>query len=237
MKLETKYDNTTIAFEVRYRNRKTIVIRIEPLEKILVDSPVGLSENYIKEKVKSKGKWIIKKLLAFKETGYLPSGKEFKDGENFLYLGKNYLFNVILDTSIVRPEIRLSEDKISVISPSKDYATLRTAMEKWYKKEAEKNVLKRIEYYKSQLRVNPGEIKIKEQKRRWGSCTSKGSIYFNWRIIMAPIAVFDYILVHEMSHLIHANHSPRFWKLVESIIPNYKDRKKWLKDYGVRLEL
>ena len=237
MRLEAKYGNTTIAFEVRYRNRKTLMIRIEPLEKILVDSPAGLSEDYIKEKVKSKGKWIIKKLLSFKETGYIPSSKEFKDGENFLYLGRNYSLNIIMDPNIIRPKVSLSADQISVISPSKDFKTLKTAIKKWYKKEAEKNILKKIEYYKTQLKANPGEIKVKEQKRRWGSCTSKGKIYFNWRIIMAPVSVLDYIIVHEMSHLIQANHSPKFWKLVESIIPDYKDKKKWLKDYGVRLEL
>ncbi|MFH1781264.1 MAG: M48 family metallopeptidase, partial [Patescibacteria group bacterium] len=77
----------------------------------------------------------------------------------------------------------------------------------------------------------------KEQKKRWGSCSSRGSIYFNWRVIMAPPLVIDYIIVHEMSHLIHRNHSPKFWKQVELILPDYKVRKKWLRDHGDRMDL
>jgi hypothetical protein len=106
-------------------------------------------------------------------------------------------------------------------------------MERWYRKETEKVILERIEYYKTKFSTGPAKIKIKEQKRRWGSCSSRGSIYFNWRIIMAPPLVIDYVIVHEMSHLIYRNHSPKFWKQVESILPDYKVHKKWLRDHGV----
>ncbi|MBQ8597165.1 MAG: M48 family metallopeptidase, partial [Lachnospiraceae bacterium] len=79
------------------------------------------------------------------------------------------------------------------------------------------------------------DIRIKDQKSRWGSCSSKGNLNFNWRIVMAPEPVCDYVVIHELCHLVHLDHSERFWKLVESICPGYEQYKKWLKTNGSRL--
>jgi predicted metal-dependent hydrolase len=233
MKLSTQYGNKKIEFELEYRNRKTLAIQVKPIDKVLVLSPKGLSEHIIKEKVKSKGKWILKKLLDFKDIGYIPFNREFADGEGFMYLGRNYLLQLFLNNSLARFKVKLSDGILIIYTPTKDPAILKKLLERWYRKEAEKVILKRIEYYKPKFSTEPAKIKIKEQKRRWGSCNSRGSIYFNWRIIMAPPLVIDYIIVHEMSHLIHRNHSPKFWKQVESMLPDYKVRKKWLRDHGV----
>ena len=237
MRLETQYDNKKLEFEVRYGKRRTLVIQMEPMEKILVLSPIGLSEDYIMEKVRSKGGWILKKLAQFKEIGWLPLKKQFITGESFLHLGKNYKLQVLLTRDIIRPKVELAKDNIFIFSPLKEPEILRVALQKWYKKEAKKIILQKVEYFKKIIMAEPAEIKIKEQKRRWGSCSSRGNIYFNWRIIMAPDQVIDYIVVHEIAHLIHRNHSPIFYRLIESIMPDYKTRKKWLKDFGIRLDI
>jgi len=237
MRLSTQYGNRKIEFEIEYRNRNTLAIQIEPIDKVLVLSPRGLSEEIIKEKVKSKAKWILKKLLDFKGMGYIPFNREFVNGEAFMYLGSNYLLQLFLNENLYKPVVKLSDGKLNIFAPTKDRAMLKNALQKWYKREAKKIIIKRLEFYKPKFSIEPGIIKIKEQKKRWGSCSSKGNIYFNWRAIMAPPPVIDYIIVHEMSHLIHKNHSPKFWKLVEAILPDYKDRKKWLRDYGVRMDL
>ncbi|MCK5254807.1 MAG: M48 family metallopeptidase, partial [Deltaproteobacteria bacterium] len=91
--------------------------------------------------------------------------------------------------------------------------------------------------YVNEIGKRPRIVKVKEQKRRWGSCTAKGNLYFNWRCVMAPSAVIDYIVVHEMSHLAIPNHSKRFWQKVGSVLPDYKKRRKWLKDNGLRLDI
>ena len=237
MKLSTQYGNRKIEFEIEYRNRNTLAIQVEPVDKVLVLSPNGLSEEIIKEKVKSKAKWILKKLLDFKDMGYIPFNREFVNGEAFMYLGRNYLLQLLLNENLYKPVIKLSDGKLNISTPTKDQTILKNALQKWYKREAKKIIIKRLEFYKPKFSVEPGIIKIKEQKKRWGSCSSKGNIYFNWRAVMAPPPVIDYIIVHEMSHLIHRNHSDKFWKLVESILPDYKVRKKWLRDYGVRMDL
>ena len=237
MKLETNYKDRKLEIEISYRKRRTLVIQMEPMDKILVLSPIGLSEQYIIEKVLSKGEWILKKLAAFKKTGFLPAKKEFATGELFLYLGGNYKLFVLLKPGITRPIVELSQNNIFIFTPLKKHEILRTSLVKWYKKEAEKIIFKKVQYFKKILLAEPAQIKIKEQKRRWGSCSSRGNIYFNWRIVMAPESVIDYVVVHEIAHLIHANHSPVFYKLVESILPDYKTRKKWLKDFGATIEI
>jgi predicted metal-dependent hydrolase len=237
MILSTQYGNKKIEFELEYRNRKTLAIQVKPMNKVIVLSPIGLPEYIIKGKVSSKGKWIIKKLLDFKDFGYTPVNREFADGESFMHLGRNYILQLFLNSSLAKLTVKLSDGIILIHTPTKDPVILKKLMERWYRKEAEKVILKRIEYYKPKFRIGPEKIKIKEQKKRWGSCSPQGSIYFNWRIIMAPPLVIDYVIVHEMSHLIHRNHSLHFWKQVGSILPDYKVRKKWLKDHGVRMDL
>ena len=81
------------------------------------------------------------------------------------------------------------------------------------------------------------KIYIRDQKTRWGSCSSKGNLNFNWRLIMAPLFIMDYIVVHELAHLVHPNHSRDFWKLVKKIVPDYKEKKEWLKIYGNSLSI
>jgi predicted metal-dependent hydrolase len=237
LKLSTQYGNRKIEFEIEYRNRNTLAIQVEPIDKVLVLSPKGLSEEIIKEKVKLKAKWILKKLLHFKDMGYIQSKREFVNGEAFMYLGSSYSLQLLLDENLYKPIVKLSDGKLNIFAPTKDRTILKNALQKWYKREAKKIIIKRLEFYKPKFSVEPGIIKIKEQKKRWGSCSSKGNIYFNWRAVMAPSPVIDYIIVHEMSHLIHKNHSSKFWKSVEAILPDYKVRKKWLRDYGVRMDL
>jgi len=237
MKLSTQYGNKKIDFEVIYRDRKTLEIRVEPPDSIQVISPQGLKDEVIKEKVKSKGKWIIKKLIDFKDTGYIPLEREFVNGESFMYLGRNYLLKINIDNDLKRPKVELLDGKLQIYSPTKDQGILKKALEKWYRKETERIITKRVEFYRHKFNIEPRQVKIKQQKRRWGSCTPKGDLLFNWRTVMAPSPVIDYIIVHELSHLVHKNHSSKFWKKVESILPDYKDRKKWLKDYGIRMDL
>lgn len=237
MKLKTKYGDKTIEFEIKYRERRTMAIQIEPIDKILVISPKGLSEELIKEKVKSKGSWIVKKLMELKEVEYEPFAREFVNGEAFMYLGRNYSLEIFKDNNIKRPKINLNNGKFYITTFTEDHANLKKAMEKWYRKEAKKIIDKRVNFYIPKIEKEPNQVKIKEQKKKWGSCTSKGNIYFNWRTIMAPSNVIDYIVVHELCHLVYPGHSKNFWGKVESLLPDYKKRRKWLQKYGIRMDL
>eukprot|EP00831_Metopus_contortus_P005866 TRINITY_DN12210_c0_g1_i4.p3 TRINITY_DN12210_c0_g1~~TRINITY_DN12210_c0_g1_i4.p3 ORF type:complete len:123 (+),score=27.65 TRINITY_DN12210_c0_g1_i4:169-537(+) len=94
-----------------------------------------------------------------------------------------------------------------------------------------------VKYYQKFFAKEPTDIRIKEQKKRWGSCTSKNELLFNWRCIMAKSNALDYIVVHEMCHMYHKDHSKEFWELVASVLPDFEVRKEWLRNYGVRMDL
>lgn len=110
-------------------------------------------------------------------------------------------------------------------------------VEKQFRKAAREYIPSRVSYYHTFTGGNYTSITIRDQKSRWGSCSSRGTLSFNYRLMMAPPAILDYVVVHELCHLTHMNHSKEFWNMVASILPNYKESKKWLKDHGDELNI
>lgn len=113
--------------------------------------------------------------------------------------------------------------------------TVRTALKKRYSEDARRVLTERVAYYQQFTGGTYHKITIREQKTRWGSCSSKGTLSFHWKLILAPPLVLDYVVVHELCHLTHMNHSKAFWDLVASVMPDYKIRRKWLKTHGDEL--
>lgn len=113
----------------------------------------------------------------------------------------------------------------------------RSALEKRYIEAAHSYIPKRVAYYNAMTGGTYSRITIRSQKTRWGSCSSKGTLSFNWRLMLAPPAILDYVVVHELCHLTHMNHSAAFWKAVESVYPDYRNARKWLKEHGNELVL
>ena len=137
--------------------------------------------------------------------------------------------------------IRISEDKLIINTNNNEKDFIKEELKKWYKIQSEKTVINRLEVLKKESAImnnlSPSLIKIKEQKKRWGSCTSNKIIYINSRISMAPIDVIDYILVHEFCHLVHMNHSKDFYNLVGEILPKFRENERWLKENSYKLSL
>lgn len=100
------------------------------------------------------------------------------------------------------------------------------------KEQAREVLTKRTDYYKEILKVDYQRIRIGDQKTRWGSCSSRGTISYNWHLVLMPERIMDYVVVHELCHLVEMNHSPAFWKKVSEILPDYEERRKWLKENG-----
>lgn len=232
MKKESKRTVPEIEFEVEYRNRKTFEIRIEPPDIIKVKAPMVATEEEISQVVMSKAKWITQKLFEFKDREYRPRKKEYVDGESFMYLGRNYSLKILLNPQAKSIKAKLYQGKFYIDTYTKDQEKLRKAMEIWYRQKTLEKAMDGINYYQSYFNVKPNSVKVKEQKKRWASCTFNRDLLFNWRCAMAPVDVINYIVVHEMCHMVHFNHSKDFWKLVEKIMSDYKAQKEWLSQKG-----
>lgn len=235
MKIE--YGTETIEFDVVYRKRKTIEIGVEPPSLVRVVAPIGVSDEILLKHVKAKAKWIVQKLYGMKTIQSRHLEREYVNGESFMYLGRNYSLRIIEDKIIKKVITKLYQGKFIITTPTRDQLKLKTSMENWFRQKTTEKVEERVEYYQRYLDIKPTSIRVKEQKKRWASCTPKGELLFNWRCVMAPSFALDYIVVHEMCHLVHMDHSKEFWHLVGRIMPNYEKRREWLKNYGIKMDL
>lgn len=236
-KFTFEYKKRKIDVDVIYRNRKSISLRIIPKEKIQVIAPIKTSKEVIENLLKKHSTWIENKLNDFKNVDEDLISKKYIEGEKFFYLGDIKHLKIIKDKNIYNEKnyiyIELKNQNIEIRTNnwSEDY--LKESLKRWYKLQSEDIVMDRITYLRKNSsifrHINPNLVKVKEQKKIWGSCNSKKNIYLNSRLSMLPIEVIDYIIVHEFCHIIYLNHSKEFYKLVESIIPNYKEIVEWLK--------
>ena len=231
--IETQWGR--ISYFLTYSKRRSILIRItnNPVS-VRVVAPRFVSSETIQDFLHRKSRWIIRKLKALTLS---PSGtlleKSFKEGEEFLFLGNRFRLQVSGED--VR-STRLSFDglKWSVIVPNKSSVEeaqrqIKERLLIWYQLQAKEILGQRVVHYSKILDLHPQEIIIKSQKTRWGSCDyRKRSIRLNWQIIMSPPEVMDYVIVHELCHLVIPNHSRAFWEKVAQIVPHYKIRRQWL---------
>ncbi len=237
MKLSYEYETGIIEFGVVFRNRKTMAIQIEPPDKITVLSPKGVKEDEILKSVKGKSKWIVKKLFQLAEMESLKKTRKIINGESFIYMGMDYPLQIVVEGRYKKVQVELFRDILYVYTDINGKEKIRLALKKWYKEKSLEKVRERVIYFQKYFDLEPNKVMVKEQKRQWGSCTSQRNLYFNWKIIMAPSPVLDYLVVHEMSHMVHMNHSADFWNLVRSILPDYEERRKLLKNEGVKYDL
>jgi len=238
-----KIGNTVVEYNIIKSKRKTVGIIVEPEKGVIVRSPERLSEEKIKRLIQKKSSWILEKLDRVSEVKPGPSPKEFLSGEKLPYLGRRYRLKVKEKEDIEKARIKLYRGHFYIYYPAtitderEGREAIRNELIKWYRRQADKKLRKRVDKYKKRIGVEPNSIRIKKQEKRWGSCSSKGNINFNWKIIIAPMIVVDYIVAHELVHLKHPNHSREFWELVETIIPDYEERQEWLRINGRRLTL
>ena len=228
-----------IYYTLHKTKRKTIGIIVDKNGEVKVHAPFCVSEKQVCEAVKKKADWIIKKVNEVTERNLNVECRQFVSGEKFLYLGKEYTLEIVEKDS-GQVEVLMQEDTMAVyisqrMSEESRKQAIKEALVKWYRQRFAEVVKDRIKKYSLQLKVAPCKVVIKDQKTRWGSCSKKGNINLNWRLIMAPIDIIDYVVVHELCHLKVMNHSKDFWNLVESILPNYHESRKWLKVNGNRL--
>jgi predicted metal-dependent hydrolase len=220
------YKNNEIEFDIlKTRRKKTCEISIK-YDEILVKAPFSKSIQDIESLVIHKAEWIIKKIK--ENNGEKPDIKNplYINGTTLPYLGKNIILKIVkdkddfLEFSNNEFTIHVKKKKIKMIYEEWLFGISSTIFDKF------------IEKYSILLNVRPKKILIKNLKSRWGSATFKGTINLNVHLIKAPLEVIEYVVLHEMGHLIEKNHSNRFWSIIKNHMQDYKDKRKWLKING-----
>lgn len=202
--------------------RKTIALGITADAALVIRAPHHTSLSYIERLLSKKMGW-IQKIMAriMSRPRVLP--REFIDGESFLYLGKTYKMR------IERNAAKLIAFKNGFILNTKDKNRARDLIINWYKAEAKRKITERVEWCARRFGLPFKSIKITSAGKRWGSCGTSGNLNFSWRLIMAPTSVIDYVIIHELAHLEHKNHSKAFWNSVKVMYSNYEKAMSWLK--------
>lgn len=223
------YKNKEIKFKIiKTARRKTSEIVIKH-DDVSIRTPISKSIHDIEAIVKDKAEWILQKI---KENGgkkpeiILP---EYKNNTTLPYLGKNMALKIVKGDS---DYLEFLNDEF-IIHVKKN--TAKTTYEKWLFSISSAIFNPYVEKYSTLLNVKPRKIIIKNLKSRWGSATYKGIINLNVNLIKAPMEVIEYVVLHEMGHLVEKNHSPKFWKLIRNYMFNYPEKAKWLKINGINL--
>ncbi len=232
--VETKEGDISFIL-ARSSGRRTLTISVDERAKVNVASPFAMSEKEIYGFIHEKSEWILAKIKESKKTRDILRQKEFDDGHEFLFLGKKCRvnvsesdvkrsridFDILMGWSITIPK-GLSSEAVQV--------QVKKKMLQWYRAQAEEILGGRIFHYSRLMGVEPKKIAIRTQKRLWGCCDyNTQTIHLNWQIILSPVKVIDYVVVHELCHLVIPSHSKRFWNKVKKVMPDFEPYRQWLK--------
>lgn len=217
-------------YKLIYSRRKSITITVERDRSVIVRAPEGIAASGVRTAVAAKKLWIYEKLRHPQKYSSHVSKKEFVSGETVPYLGRNYRLEVKRGSE---ENIRFV-GKFIVTGATSDRAS--KLFTKWYHEKAKVQITERVIRHARNLGVQFNAVHISELKYRWGSCTPKNNLNFNWKLIKAPVFVIDYVIVHELAHLLENNHTARFWGIVKTQVPEFMKAKAWLREHGGILE-
>ena len=221
-----------IAFQLTRTKRKTASIYIERDGTVSVRVPKTLPRKRLESILENKRVWIYRGLAEWQDLNAAKVKREYVNGEGFLYLGRTHRLKVVKRQSV---PLQLKDG----------YFCLRLsngtrpdeAFKRFYVEKGLEKIRARVKYYEAKMGLEAQDIQAKELFFRWASCSSKGRLNFHWKCIMAPLTIIDYIVVHELAHLKYTRHNEEFWNEVDKVMPNYHERRLWLKVNGAGMEL
>ena len=233
--------NDKFSYTLKRSNRRSLGLTIERDGAVIVRAPLNLGNVEIEKFISEKRIWIQQKLSQKASVNRETPKREFVNGQGFLYLGKSYRLRFLDKTAGTRITKKTNGQKLYLRHGYfelgiKEKSKARNHFISWYKEKAEAKLKERIPRYDKRIGVKVGQFGVSNLGHRWASYSRSGIINFNWRAIMAPIWVFDYILLHEMVHMIERRHSKRFWRLVSRVMPDYQEFDRWLAENGADLD-
>jgi predicted metal-dependent hydrolase len=220
----------------RSRKAKNLRIMVGGETGLEVVVPAKFDLDLVEPVLIKKQEWIIGKLDYFKQVKESLHIYRQQSGHKVLYRGREYEVETVV-TQRASGTVQVEEGKLLVLVPAEAENDCAAVLEGWYRTMARLLINQRIRVVNQVLNLEFNRVAIRGQKTRWGSCSHLGNLNFNWRLVMAPLPVMDYIVAHELLHLVEANHSKKFWALVENICPDYRACREWLKKNGHRLKI
>ena len=237
-----KLNGEPIAYSVRTSKRaKRISVRYSLQKGLEVVYPPGLQQPTPEKLLLERSDWILAAIEKFGDAQAKHPLREYREGEVFFSRGAVYNLLLVRSASHSKICVRLTDDSIAVSLPdpplSAERGAIRNAIEHYYRQQAHCYLPKRLRELAETHGFEYERVRIKNQKTRWGSCSTKRNINLNLRLMMAPDEAIDYVIIHELCHLRELNHTPAFWALVEAYCPDYRHWKDWFRQYGPSLIL
>ena len=217
--------------------RQTTDIVIERDGLITVRPPKHMTPEQVDTTVFSKRMWIYRNLTQWRDLNATRVVREWVNGESFLYLGSSYRLLLVNEQD---EPLKLKDGRFQLlrsIIESAGHEGAQQAFENFFSTKGLPRIAARVTHFASRVDVAPGKVQVKDLAYRWAACMPNGDLQFHWKCLMAPLTVIDYVVVHELCHLRHRNHSEAFWNEVDKVLPNYRERKEWLRQRGANLEL
>ncbi|MDD5581385.1 MAG: SprT family zinc-dependent metalloprotease [Methylobacter sp.] len=221
-----------IELTIKKSKRKTLSIYIERNGSVSVLAPESKGDDEIEQILKGKEYQIYKHLAEWEALNTVKVEREVVNGQSYLYLGRNYRLEIVDDQ---HKPLLLKNGYFLLRKHDKSQAI--SLFIEFYKEKGLPKIVERVQRFKTKMGVEPGQIRIMELQNRWASCSAKGNLNFHWKCFMASLDVLDYLVVHELAHLIHKNHTQAFWNEVDKILPDYQKQVEWLKVNGAALDL
>ncbi|MBI2069983.1 MAG: M48 family metallopeptidase [Elusimicrobia bacterium] len=231
---EILHQDKKIEYSLKFRAwKRRLTLRINQEGEVAVSAPKSARQKDIEAFVLKHADWIFRQTDFFRNRLAEHPPREFVSGESFPVLGKNYRFQFAISEAVKRNFCGIEDGCLRMVLPAGKQNDLkeaaRRALMDFYKGLAAQKIQEHMQQYAPILGVTPAKCRVGNQKSRWGSCSGKGNLRFNWRLAMTPAPVLEYVVVHELCHLKHPNHSDRFWRMVQSVLPDYKSRRVWLR--------
>lgn len=211
----------------RSPKRRSIGLRIDDAG-LTVSMPLRASEKWLHSVLQEKADWVVDKLQHWQSCKSAP--QQWVDGASILFRGENFTLRILPSLFAATPQLHGTELVVYVVDTG-NQAIIEKAVTRWYRREAENVFRECVEHFAPLMNVAPREIKLSSARTQWGSCTSRGVVRLNWRLVTMPLHLIDYVVVHELAHLVEMNHSAAFWWVVEAACPDYArcrgELRKW----------
>lgn len=224
-------------YEVIRSERKTADIVVERDGRIIVRAPSWADDTLIAQVVHDRKYWIFKTLAEWRELNRTHVPREYRNGEGFLYLGRTYRLTLDADA---RVDVLLKDGRFRLkrtLVTEGGGEEIREAFREFYQQKGMEKIPDRVNYFAPKVGKMPSTISVRDTGHRWASCTVKGGLTFHWKCMMAPRKIIDYIVVHELCHLHHRDHTDAFWNELDKVLPDFRERKNWLREHGAGMDV